>query len=100
MNCKVLKTAALIFVVLIMIFSLSGCDRMKAQIGFKWGQIQKNDPYRVVKNSQKEMAPVMRIEQNKTIAIDSGTAVSRPAKHPVRKICFKSQDRISLLISG
>ena len=80
MKGKVLKIAALIFVILLMIFSLNCCDRMKAQIGFKWGQIQKNDPYREVKTSQKEIGQTSSIKQNITIAIDTGTAFSRPAK--------------------
>ena len=65
MNGKKLKTAALIFVILLMIFSLIGCDRLKASIGFKWGQIQRND---------------QKIEQNLTIATYSGTTFSRPTK--------------------
>ena len=78
MNGKKLKATALIFVILLMIFSLSGCDRLKASIGFKWGQIQRNDHYPEVKNTLIKLDPVVKIEQNFTIASDSGTAFSRP----------------------
>jgi uncharacterized lipoprotein YehR (DUF1307 family) len=82
MKGKVLRTIALIFVILIMIFSLSGCDRVKAEIGFKWGQLPMNNHYREVKNSQREIRPAVDINQNITIGTGSGKAFSRPAQSP------------------
>jgi hypothetical protein len=76
MNGKMLKTAALIVGILLTIFSLSACDRLKASIGFKWGQVPMSDHYREVKNTQKESAPAVDIEQNISIGIGSGTAFS------------------------
>jgi hypothetical protein len=80
---KILKTAALILGILFVVFSLSACDRLKAEIGFKWGQVPMNNHYREVKNSQKEIRPSVDIHQNITIGIGSGTAFSRPFESPV-----------------
>ncbi len=80
---KVFKTAVLIFGILFVVFSLSACDRVKAEIGFKWGQLQMNDPYREVKNSQKETAPVVAMGQNIPHGTGSGTAFSRFFDNPI-----------------
>jgi hypothetical protein len=80
MKGKMLKTAALIFGILFIIFSLNACDRLKASIGFKWGQVPMNNHYREVKNTQKESGPAADIEQNITIGTGSGTAFSGPFK--------------------
>jgi hypothetical protein len=79
---KILKTAALIFGILFVVFSLSACDRVKAEIGFKWGLVPMNNHYREVKNSQKEIRPAVAINQNITIGTGYGTAFSRPPKSP------------------
>jgi hypothetical protein len=79
---KVLKSAALIFGILLIIFSLNGCDRVKASIGFKWGQIQYKDNYREVKNIQKQMDSAVKFEQKGTIEIGSGKAFSEFSKTP------------------
>jgi hypothetical protein len=76
MNGKVLKTAALIFVILLTIFSLSACDRVKASIGFKWGQLPMSNHYCEFKNTQKKSGPAADIKQNITIETGSGTAIS------------------------
>ncbi|MGA8181420.1 MAG: hypothetical protein WB792_15260 [Desulfobacterales bacterium] len=83
MNGKVLKTAVLIFGMLCAAFSISACDRMKAAIGFKWGQIQMSDPYREAKNSQNEIHPAVHIEKNISIGTGSGMAPSGPFENPV-----------------
>jgi hypothetical protein len=83
MNGKVLKTAVLIFGMLCAVFSVSACDRMKAAIGFKWGQIQMSDPYREAKNSQNEIGPAMDVEKNITIETGPGMAPSGSFGSPV-----------------
>ena len=83
MNGKVLKTAVLIFGILCVVFSLSACDRVKAAIGFKWGQAPMSNHYREVKNSQKEIGPAVDIEQNIPVGAGSGTAFSGPLESPV-----------------
>jgi hypothetical protein len=83
MIAKMLKTAALIFGVLFVVCSLSACDRVKAEIGFKWGQIRMNNQYCEVKNSQKEIGPAVAFGQNIPTETGSGTAVSGPFESPV-----------------
>ncbi|MGA7143897.1 MAG: hypothetical protein WBY47_05285 [Desulfobacterales bacterium] len=83
MFVKIFKTAVLIFGILCVVFSLSACERMKAAIGFKWGQIPMNDPYREVKNSQKEIGPSVAMEQKISIGTGSGTAFSGHSESPV-----------------
>jgi hypothetical protein len=80
---KILKTAALIFGILFVVFSFSACDRVKAEIGFKWGRVPMNNHYREVKNSHREIRPAVDINQNITIGTGSGTAFSRPFESPV-----------------
>jgi hypothetical protein len=83
MNVKVLKTAVLIFGILVVVFSLSSCDRVKASIGFKWGEVTKSHHYCELKNSQKEVDPATDVEQKISIVTGSGTAVSGPFESPV-----------------
>jgi hypothetical protein len=83
MKGKVLKTAALIFGILCIVFSLNACDRVKAAIGFKWGQVPIDNHYREVKNSQKEIGPAVYIEQNIPLGTGSDTTFSGPFERPV-----------------
>jgi hypothetical protein len=83
MFVKIFKTAVLIFGILCVVFSLSACDRMKAAIGFKWGQIQMSDPYREAKNSRKEIGPAVAMDQNTSIGTAAGTGFSGQFENPV-----------------
>ena len=83
MLVKIFKTAVLIFGILCVVFSLSACDRLKAAIGFKWGQIQMNDPYREVKNVKKEIGPAVSFGQNIPTGTGSGAGFSGPFGSPV-----------------
>lgn len=83
MFVKIFKTAVLIFGILCVVFSLSACERMKAAIGFKWGQIQMSDPYREAKTPRKEIGPSVAMEQNISIGTGSGTDCSGHFESPV-----------------
>jgi hypothetical protein len=84
MFVKIFKTAVLIFGILCVVFSLSACDRMKAEIGFKWGKIQMNDPYREAKNLRKDIGSAVAMEQNKSMGTGSGTDF---LGHPESPVC-------------
>jgi hypothetical protein len=83
MNGKVLKTAVLIFGILLVVLSLISCDRVKASIGFKWGQVTTSDRFCELKNSQKEIDPAADMKQNVSIVTGSGTVFSGPFESPV-----------------